>query len=612
MINKVLWLMVLVGGHFVIIHGCTVPNELLFNFIDASAKIPSAILSGNLIDMGAFDQCLALDQRINDTRYRGRYCMVKVPLPDSILGGMDGTKAQESRIQMLNEEPELANRIAINMNDGTGTLGLLLGWCVPDSCPIENVTHNIVDLIDNIPLLPESFKNITIYPFMGGLCQTQEEIDKEASNFSTADLGTIGFLGAILGIMIFSTIYDVVLRYQNKKPAHILLIAFSVRTNGEKLLVISNNPNQVSCIHGIRCLSMAWIIYSHRFLTFLSKPLINIIDLERWRDRPENMYMLSATVNVDTFFVLSGLLVAYGFLQAKEKGVKFNVFLYWIHRYIRLTPAFGVMILINATIITHLGSGPFWSLLASLKTTCVEKWWHNLLYIQNYYENDTICLGQSWYLAVDTQLFFLSPLILIPLWRWPKHTMYGLIALLIGSIISPFVVSYHYDLPMGAAAKQTNVFYRTKYYYSTHTRFGPWLMGIMLGYYIFILKKHKDPNYTLHPSQVTAGWLLSLTLLLTVLFAPYNAMFVHDRIADAFFTGLHRHAWSLGLCWIIYACTEGYGGPINAFLSWAPFQVLGRLTYTLYLVHMNLQYHMEAELRTLTYFSDFNMVRCDK
>ncbi|KZR96828.1 Nose resistant to fluoxetine protein, partial [Daphnia magna] len=30
------------------------------------------------------------------------------------------------------------------------------------------------------------------------------------------------------------------------------------------------------------------------------------------------------------------------------------------------------------------------------------------------------CMGQTWYLAVDMQLFVISPLIVYPLWRWKK------------------------------------------------------------------------------------------------------------------------------------------------------------------------------------------------
>lgn len=63
------------------------------------------------------------------------------------------------------------------------------------------------------------------------------------------------------------------------------------------------------------------------------------------------------------------------------------------------------------------------------------------------------CLGQTWYLAIDFQLFILSPIILIPLWRWPKYTLYASVALVFGCIISGFVVSYHFDLAANMVAK---------------------------------------------------------------------------------------------------------------------------------------------------------------
>lgn len=40
----------------------------------------------------------------------------------------------------------------------------------------------------------------------------------------------------------------------------------------------------------------------------------------------------------------------------------------------------------------------------------------------------------TWYLAVDMQLFALSPLILFPLWKRSKCAVYGIIGLLFLSI----------------------------------------------------------------------------------------------------------------------------------------------------------------------------------
>lgn len=46
---------------------------------------------------------------------------------------------------------------------------------------------------------------------------------------------------------------------------------------------------------------------------------------------------------------------------------------------------------------------------------------------------------QSWYLAADTQLFVLAPLVLYPLWRWRKWGISLLVSLIIISIIVPLM-----------------------------------------------------------------------------------------------------------------------------------------------------------------------------
>lgn len=47
------------------------------------------------------------------------------------------------------------------------------------------------------------------------------------------------------------------------------------------------------------------------------------------------MAYVSGTVAVDTFFILSGLLISRTFLLSNDKGVKINIALYYISRYVR-------------------------------------------------------------------------------------------------------------------------------------------------------------------------------------------------------------------------------------------------------------------------------------
>lgn len=52
---------------------------------------------------------------------------------------------------------------------------------------------------------------------------------------------------------------------------------------------------------------------------------------------------------------------------------------------------------------------------------------------------------QSWYLAADTQLFVLAPLIVYPLWRWRRWGLSALVALLTVSVLVPMLVTVVYD-----------------------------------------------------------------------------------------------------------------------------------------------------------------------
>lgn len=66
----------------------------------------------------------------------------------------------------------------------------------------------------------------------------------------------------------------------------------------------------------------------------------------------------------------------------------------------RLTPAYFAMIGLYATWFIRLGEGPLWKYRISLEQErCQASWWKNILYINNYYGNDQLCMFQSWYLA---------------------------------------------------------------------------------------------------------------------------------------------------------------------------------------------------------------------
>jgi hypothetical protein len=51
----------------------------------------------------------------------------------------------------------------------------------------------------------------------------------------------------------------------------------------------------------------------------------------------------------------------------------------------RLTPSLAMVALLSATLITHMGSGPFWpAMYVTFQESCEKNWWSTVTYLQNY------------------------------------------------------------------------------------------------------------------------------------------------------------------------------------------------------------------------------------
>ncbi|KAF2898405.1 hypothetical protein ILUMI_07770 [Ignelater luminosus] len=546
--------------------------------LDSSANLPSSgILNGNLIYLGDFDTCINIK---HEAEISGKYCLGSLPLSS-------GASKDTSKFRNL-QTPE-ARMVAPD-----GAVSGMFAVCLPDSCSAED--------------FQDYYKNkIMKLKFFENLCtskSTNPELD-------AGDITTISIISVILYIMLMSTGYEVLTFYIKLKPAHPFLTAFSLITNTKKLLQTTSGSGQISCLHGIRVISMMWVIFGHRYAISSTMPIVNPASMLEWFLNKENMIVLGGTVSVDTFFLLGGLLVSYGFLVATSKGFKFNIFIYYFHRFLRLTPLLAILVLIHATVLKHLGTGPLWNyFITGLSRSCETYWWSTLLYIQNYVNPDGMCMKHTWYLSTDTQLFLLSPLILLPLKHWPKIGLALTGFLTLCSIITSFTVGWIDELYGFIAASVSNADYGRHYYIVPHTRAAPWLMGIILGYIIFDIKQ-KRSKISINTFINILLWLVSLAILLACVFTGQNTLedtYVYDKFTNAVYIALLRPGWALGVSWVMFACITGHGGPINWFLSLPVFQVLSKLTYSMYLIHYTLLYILSAQTRISIYFSNLQMM----
>lgn len=103
-----------------------------------------------------------------------------------------------------------------------------------------------------------------------------------------------------------------------------------------------------------------------------------------------SMLLLNGTSIIQTYFVISGFMLTIQFMLYKENSKELK----WscvpegvLYRFLRLTPVYFLMILLNATILIRLQNGPLWNRIGEIERTfCRNNWWTNLVYVNNYYK----------------------------------------------------------------------------------------------------------------------------------------------------------------------------------------------------------------------------------
>lgn len=63
------------------------------------------------------------------------------------------------------------------------------------------------------------------------------------------------------------------------------------------------------------------------------------------------------------------------------------------------------------TISIFLNDTSQYMMIENIEANCKNYWWRNMLFIQNLYPLQDMCMSWSWYVATDFQLFALSSVI---------------------------------------------------------------------------------------------------------------------------------------------------------------------------------------------------------
>ena len=177
---------------------------------------------------------------------------------------------------------------------------------------------------------------------------------------------------------------------------------------------------------------MVWIIWGHTYnylgdqsYFLLSQNSLDLLDLPK--ERIDVQLIINALYGVDTFFLVSAMLISLSLLRfLSKKGMPRWYFwpLMYLERYLRLIPPYMMIFLLYIFVVPYIGSGPLWTTknFPMKNEDCHNYWWAYLLLVNNLVPNGkgTRCLGYFWYVSNDFQLFLIAPLLIVPLYLSPS------------------------------------------------------------------------------------------------------------------------------------------------------------------------------------------------
>ena len=319
--------------------------------------------------------------------------------------------------------------------------------------------------------------------------------------------------------------------------------------------------------------------------------------------------VMNITFAVDTFIFVSATLSAYLTFKDIEKHNCFRFAYFYLNRYFRLSVLFYFYTVISATIFVHFGQGPVWC--HPDYTSCTNNWWYNMLYLTNTLELPDMCMVFSWNVCVDMQLFIISPIYILLLYKRPFIGLIAGILSMIGTTTAIGVVAakneYRAVVFSHSNSKLLEQF--SQLYAKPYFRVNGYLTGILLGYILY--KKHSLVDLCVGKCSkilfCTILWCISACLCSATLFGTSGEVSgtqSFSNLENTVFLMFGGLAWSIGIFIIVYMCNTGYGGVVNSFFSWPGWEPLVRLLYSVYLVHRMVLFVILGTLQSSLIFTD--------
>lgn len=103
-------------------------------------------------------------------------------------------------------------------------------------------------------------------------------------------------------------------------------------------------------------------------------------------------------------------------------------------------------------------------------------------------------------------------------------------------------------------------------------------------------------------------WVVVLVVGLAFNIYWFDIVYHYDITKYTLFMAFYRPIWCISLCFMVYSCYHNQGGVIQWFLERPGFQILAKLSYSMYVLHVLVELFAAGTLKTTFYFSNYFLV----
>ncbi|XP_044756157.1 nose resistant to fluoxetine protein 6-like [Coccinella septempunctata] len=568
-----------------LIEGIKKNNIDYLKMFDATGKLPSGILRGNVNQFGDFDECLSVEQ--------AKYCLAEIDLESKWRPRYKNYKnLVHSHFAIRETFDDVKHRVP-------GFSMIRWGFCIPQKCSSKDLEI----------ALREKFRITSrIKPEM---CQISP-MKAPLPEMSYGDIITRYLFGVVLFLTVLATLRGVYnLNIQEKNKFLKLVDCFNLFDNWEELTTVKESKDEVKTLHGMRALGALALIISHKTMALFYNPYINRSAMSENLGMRWSVIGRTAILYTDGFMLMSGFLTARTLFKDLDRKKTFNIGDKIISRIFRISPNIIAVILFCTYILPHLGAGPLWPLVVDHHSHLCKKYmWRNMLYIHNYFPFQDMCLTHTHQVGIDMQLFLSTPLIIFFLWSTRRIGVLFVGMIIVASTFLRFFVTWYYNLShvvhFGITISRMFDTANLSYILPTH-RATIYFMGVYLAY----MMRDKS-SINLSKKQLGIYWTFFMLLGFGTWLGPMHMShpgYVYNRLDAALFGAISPITFGSALAWTIYATEKGFGGFLGAVLSWDKFKYFTKIAYAVYLVQFPLFFYNVGKTKHADEFSISEMLQ---